>query len=539
MGVLERARLGGLAAMQLIMLLAAISLYTAIAVLDIPVDEPVWLAVAAALLLVATTVGLVSGGAHKHPAGALVALGIDILAIIALRTALLESAPSVSLLAVLPIVWLAGGYARWGGVAGTAAALLIAVLPRTLRGAWDISSTEALQATLPIAALIILAAATNAGARVFHRRSEELAHTTAEAERAHAIAAERDALARSIVDSLDLGIAVYAPAGTLQTANAAARRFADAEGLDLDDPAVRRPDAPPTFAADRRTRVPHEQSALLAASTGRELAPQTVWIGEPDRQQALSTSSHAVVRSDGVVVATMLLTRDVTEAERTRHMRHDFLAAVSHELRTPLTPLIGHLELLAEEAADDPRVRGRLDVLWRNATRLSERMDEIAVAGDASSELERTSVDLGALVAVAVARRASAAEARLLTVIVDAPASVLISADGPRLTRAIDALVGNALKFAPAGSVVTVRLRGEADEATITVEDEGPGIPDDEELLLFEPFMRGRYAHENAVAGFGLGLSQAHAVVTAHGGRLRVHSPHPTGTTASLTLPRS
>lgn len=324
-------------------------------------------------------------------------------------------------------------------------ALLIALVPRVLTGQWSTSRVEALQETLPTVALAITMITTNVGARAFQRQRDRLDETLAAKAAATDDAADRSALSRSIVDSLDLGIAVFAPDGTLRTANAAAHRFAALEGINLETPRIRA-DTVPVFQSDRRTLLPDHELVILAAAAGIERATRTVWIGPVGQQVALSKSSRHVVRPDGETIGTMLVTRDVTDEERSRQMRHDFLAAVSHELRTPLTPLLGHLDLLADDLADDPRSR-RLDVLRRNLERLSDRMDEIAAASDFEPEPVLQLADLAALVTVAIARRSAAASRRRIAIAVEGPTSLTLLADGARLTGAVDALIGNAIKF--------------------------------------------------------------------------------------------
>ncbi|MEV7692828.1 ATP-binding protein [Microbacterium sp. NPDC089189] len=536
MGVLERTRFTALSGMQVTLLIATLAVYAALGALDVAVTHAVWLTAAIVLLLAGLVASFTRPSDGRRAAWTLGVLLADIAAITMMRTGMLDSISTISLFAVLPIVWLAGGFPRWGALLGIGSAVLLGVVPRAITGEWVTGRVELLQESLPTVALVILAIATNVGAQAFQRQRDLLDATLAAKATAADDAADRSALSRSIIDSLDLGIAVFAPDGTLRTANAAAHRFAELEGIRLATPRIRA-ETVPVFQSDRHTLLPDDERVILAAAAGVERTTRTVWVGGPGNQVALSKSSRHVVRSDGEMMGTMLVTREVTEEERSRQMRHDFLAAVSHELRTPLTPLLGHLDLLADDLAGDPRSR-RLDVLHRNLERLSDRMDEIAAASEVEPQPVLQPADLAALVTVAVARRSAAASRRRIAIAVDGPTSLTLRADGARLTRAVDALIGNAIKFSPDGSTVVVTLRGDADAVELRVSDTGPGIPADEEHLLFEPFMRGRYAHENAIGGFGLGLTQAMGTVRSHHGELRVHSPDDTGTVAVLRLPR-
>jgi signal transduction histidine kinase len=103
------------------------------------------------------------------------------------------------------------------------------------------------------------------------------------------------------------------------------------------------------------------------------------------------------------------------------------------------------------------------------------------------------------------------------------------------LHRSITNLVENAVRF---GAEATIRLRMSADTATIDVEDDGPGIADARKRVMLEPFVRGDNARNmDEAAGFGLGLSIAHAIVLAHGGELSLNDRQPHGLIVRIELP--
>jgi two-component system sensor histidine kinase KdpD len=112
----------------------------------------------------------------------------------------------------------------------------------------------------------------------------------------------------------------------------------------------------------------------------------------------------------------------------------------------------------------------------------------------------------------------------------------LLSGDAPLLTQVFVNLLANANKFAPAGSTISVGGEVTATEIAISVRDEGPGLPEDFEDMLFEPFVRAA-AEEPAEPGIGLGLYIVHSIVTRHGGRVVAQNAHP-GTRVTVRLPR-
>ena len=122
---------------------------------------------------------------------------------------------------------------------------------------------------------------------------------------------------------------------------------------------------------------------------------------------------------------------------------------------------------------------------------------------------------------------------RRLTVQTDGPAVVL--GDEPRLTQVARNLVGNALQHTPPDADVTVSIRSSDGRVILRVHDTGPGIPSEQLPRVFERFWRGDSSRHSA--GSGLGLAIAHALVSAHGGILRVTSTPGQGTTFEASLP--
>jgi signal transduction histidine kinase len=341
------------------------------------------------------------------------------------------------------------------------------------------------------------------------------------------------------LDHLDTGIAIFDPTGRLRAANAAAHRFARLQGVDLQDENLARSlqEGPHGYDIDDvPLRV--DQSVILAAAQGRE-AQRTVWAGPVDRRRALRKSSHRIVSTADGLEGTALLTRDVSRRAHHDRLPHDILASTSHELRNPLTPIVGHLELLSDDLGDgDATASARLAILRRNVDRVVRRLDELLLLEHLAPRLVVAECDAASVVAAAVAARAEDANAREVRILLDV-APVTIVADAERLQMAVDALVGNAVRFGPRGSTVTVALTGDAPagRVEIVVIDEGPGFRPTELAHVFEPFHRGRDARANAVPGLGLGLAVARAIAHAHGGAIDIVSEPGSGAVVMLTLP--
>ncbi len=215
--------------------------------------------------------------------------------------------------------------------------------------------------------------------------------------------------------------------------------------------------------------------------------------------------------------------------ERIRTLIEDrtrMLAAIGHDLRTPIT----RLRLRAEEIEPLP-LRGQvirdLDTMQHMVQSALSFLREQSVAGN-----EPVRVDLPSVVQALCDDFADMGRKFSF----QGPAHVYIDCDPDRLTRAIANLVDNGLKF---GASVSVRLTEQDDDVLIDVEDDGPGISDDDKRKVIEPFYRGDAARSIGEHGsFGLGLSIARHVVETHHGRIELHDAKPHGLLVRLTIPR-
>jgi signal transduction histidine kinase len=237
------------------------------------------------------------------------------------------------------------------------------------------------------------------------------------------------------------------------------------------------------------------------------------------------------------------LEESVELIRRDRDRGRDFLADVSHELRTPLAALRTFNELLQEGADTEPATRAeflessrgqieRLDWLAQNLLELS-KLDSGLVALDLRPE------DLRVAIENALEQAAPAAQRKDVTLSADLPdQSVRQRHDPQRLGQVLANLVGNAVKFTPAGGAVRIALRSLPDGAEIKVRDDGVGIAPDELPHVFERFYRGTRAAESRASGSGLGLSIVRSIVEMHGGRVSVESHLGRGTEVTVRLPR-
>lgn len=230
-------------------------------------------------------------------------------------------------------------------------------------------------------------------------------------------------------------------------------------------------------------------------------------------------------------------------AERINHMagrieglleaQKNLLHSVSHELRTPIARLEFGLELLRSAAAN-PALEKRIAGMEGDLAELNALVGELLGMTRLDSEhaLQTCTFDLGALLQGCVDRLDAmglALDTRF------APDLGGMTGDPRLLARALDNLLRNAQKYAERRIAFAAVRRDRAIE--IVVEDDGPGIPEEERGRIFEPFYRLDRSRDRATGGFGLGLSIAHKAVALHGGAIRVDGSALGGARFVLTLP--
>jgi signal transduction histidine kinase len=229
------------------------------------------------------------------------------------------------------------------------------------------------------------------------------------------------------------------------------------------------------------------------------------------------------------------------EQERSRALasersKEEFVTMVSHDLRSPLSVILSDASdygrTCQDESCRSTRASIRHSVRRANAM-LTEVVDSARLETGAL-DLKRDPLDLVRLVRELVERGFPSGERPRLQLTLEVPSAPVLG-DQSWLERAVANVIGNALKFAPAESPVTVRLSGDGATVQLEVIDQGPGIPADELPLLFKRYFRASNAQRTG--GSGLGLYITRLVVEAHGGRVKVKSEMGRGVAITLALP--
>jgi signal transduction histidine kinase len=228
--------------------------------------------------------------------------------------------------------------------------------------------------------------------------------------------------------------------------------------------------------------------------------------------------------------------RDALQRERA------FVADASHELRSPLAILRGELELAGRPGRSPGELASAVRSCAEEADRLTRITDDLLLLarGDAGRlDLQLEDTDLRRLLARSVSRAASRLAAAGVGCDIDVPAGTVARVDPGRISQAIDNLLANALRFAPAGSAIVMCARNEGQGLRIDVRDDGPGFPDGFLPHAFERFRRPDTARSRDDGGAGLGLAIVQAICAAHGGRATARNEPGGGAVVSLWLPRA
>ncbi|MHB1134136.1 MAG: sensor histidine kinase [Chloroflexota bacterium] len=285
--------------------------------------------------------------------------------------------------------------------------------------------------------------------------------------------------------------------------------------------------------------LPLDEAPPWRALQGKETHGDILTLQARGRQVWLSLSAAPFRDARGRILGAVATYSDITALHQLEEQRKDVLRLVSHDLRQPLTVVRGQAQMLLgakEKEGAPPRELHGLRAILANTDRLGRMIAELVEAsrleaGEVQLRCER--VHLPEWLPAVAQRAALPEEAPRLDVQTgDLP---LIQADPERLERALQNLIGNALKYSPAGTPVCVRAEIQGREAVLSVADIGAGIPSADLPRIFERYYRAEEARQHE--GLGLGLYITRLIAEAHGGRLWVESQPNQGSTFYLAVP--
>ena len=223
-------------------------------------------------------------------------------------------------------------------------------------------------------------------------------------------------------------------------------------------------------------------------------------------------------------------------------LRANLLRAVSHDLRTPLTSIMGSADnlLFSGESLDAQTRRQMYADIYNDAQWLSGMVENLLSASrmeDGSPNLNMTTELMDDMITEAVRHMGR----RLDGYTVDLKKTedlLFVRADARLIVQVIINLLDNAVKYAPSGSRIGISSKGTQEKVYVRVEDDGPGIPDDQKKLIFDLFYTGSNPTSDSRRGLGLGLALCQSIMKAHHGTITVRDNVPHGTVFELSFPR-
>jgi chemotaxis family two-component system sensor kinase Cph1 len=265
----------------------------------------------------------------------------------------------------------------------------------------------------------------------------------------------------------------------------------------------------------------------VAAQSGGRLHPRhsfAAWKEEVRLQSQPWTANDLEAADDLLRHAIEAdIERRLASEQRAVRARDDLLAVVSHDLKSPLTSILWLTEAMSIQASADgiaPTSLAVADRIRRAASHMKAMVDDLldlAKLEAQSFALRLQPVDSRQMVEEALRIASPLADARKVTMtaeLIDAPS---VEADSERIFRVLSNLLGNAIKFSPAGAPILVRAECSGEELLITVVDHGPGIAANDLPHVFDRYWKAKPASK---VGTGLGLYIAKGIVEAHGGRI-------------------
>ncbi len=336
--------------------------------------------------------------------------------------------------------------------------------------------------------------------------------------------------ASAVLASLDGGVISLDPQSRITLINEAAKKLFQIDRPCLGYPlihSIRQPEIIEAVQKVFRDRTPHDVVLELRSDGGLRR----------------SLRVRCTVIRYGDVVGVLITAHDESESRRIEEVRREFVANVSHELKTPLAAIKGYAETVELAIGDDPEAAkhfvSQIHGQCKRLERLIADMMTLARAQAGIQHLRLTTVNLDEIISESIATYAPVATAKRLSLVhqrnISKPA--IVHADREATLTIANNVIGNAIRYTPEGGTVVASCRSEGLCGVLAVQDNGIGIPENEQKRIFERFYRVDKSRKHERSGTGLGLSIVKNLTQSQGGEICLRSQPGEGSLFEIFLP--
>jgi PAS domain S-box-containing protein len=340
---------------------------------------------------------------------------------------------------------------------------------------------------------------------------------------------------QAVIQHMADGILLIDHKGSIVTCNSTLAGMLDLDSKQIIGQNVDVPNLAPNLA---RVTESNTQQKLRTGVLTQEVTTE----GSNPRTLQIFTTS--LIDDNKQPAGEVRVVHDITREKELEHLKDEFFSTISHELRTPLFSIQGFAQILQEDPPIDRETqKDFLQTIQRQAIQLGDLVNnllDISKLDEGKMVLDRQPVSLVEIIHQTVLKLQGYAHQQQVKIVpeLSVPIPNLIG-DKQRLEQVLTNLIGNAIKFSPAGEIVTVAASLDSEDIIVAVKDNGVGIPAEALKDIFSRYYQASPRAEESTTGTGLGLHIAKQIIASHGGRIWAESEVGRGSTFYFSLPRS